>query len=91
MTAEMRSFYIKEELKMPEAIRNLGAAVLLQATKDYVAGSEKTQRAILKDLRSPWLILLTDGMSETVARKLENNAEEISKRLNMTIPKDCLK
>lgn len=64
-------------------IRNLGVAVCLQAVKDYFrAGiSEAKQRAILKELRSPWMDLFSNGASIMVADHLERNPEEIRERI----------
>lgn len=64
-----------------KSIRNLAAAVMLQAVKDFVQGSAKKQSAILKDLRSNWMDFLTDGMSIVVAEQLEKNPDEIKQRM----------
>ena len=63
------------------AIRQLAAAVTLQAVKDFFHSSEKKKKIILKDLRSAWMLLLTDGTSKNVADELEKNPEEIWERL----------
>lgn len=61
--------------------RNLGCAIVLQATKDYFEETTEMQKAILKDLRSGHLIALSDGISLTVAEELENNPKSIAERL----------
>ena len=61
--------------------RNLGCAIVLQATKDYFESTPAMQRAILKDLRSGHLSMLSDGISLTVADELESNPKEIAIRL----------
>lgn len=61
--------------------RNLGCAIVLQATKDYLTETPAMKRAILKDLRSSHLIMLSDGISLVVAEQLEKNPKEIAMRL----------
>lgn len=64
-----------------ESIRNLAAAVTLQAVKDYFVSSTAKKQLILNDLRSNWMITLTSGMSKNVAEQLELRPEEIRARL----------
>ena len=61
-------------------IRNLAAAVTLQAVKDFFSGSTKKKQIILADLRSPWMQAFTGGTSVNVAEQLEKNPEEIRER-----------
>jgi len=63
------------------SIRNLVAAIMLQAAKDYVAGAPKKQQAILKDLRSSYMDMLSNGMSIAVAEQLELHPAEIAARM----------
>ena len=65
------------------AIRNLACAVMMQAVRDFCKSHEnsKERTAILKDLRSNWMDLLTDGMSITVAKQLELHPDEIAERI----------
>lgn len=63
------------------AIRQLAAAVTLQAVKDFFHSSTKKKRIILKDLRSGWMRNFTNGTSVNVAEQLEKNPEEIRERL----------
>ena len=73
---------------MEQAIRNLASAVLLQAAKDYCAGDEKRRAAILKQLRSAWMVELTslnECNSLIVAEQLEKNHETIEPRLKWEI------
>jgi hypothetical protein len=74
-------------------IKNLTAAITLQAVKDYFTKTEyktkekteemfaKKRKAILKDLRSAWMQMLTDGQSVVVAEQLEAHPEEVCARL----------
>jgi hypothetical protein len=65
--------------------RNLGAAIVLQATKDYCnpTTTKAMRKAILKDLHSSHLNQLSDGISLVVAEQLEKHPQEIAKRLKM--------
>ena len=62
-------------------MKNLGAAVLLQAVKDYFNETTVRQEIIIKDLKSDWLDFLTNGMSTVVAEQLILNPEQIKNRL----------
>ena len=70
------------------AIRQLAAAVTLQAVKDFFNASEKKKKIILKDLRSAWMRTLTDGTSANVADELEKNPNEIWERLRQHSAKE---
>ena len=76
MSKEVFSYGIEE-------IRTLGAAICLQAVKDYChpETTKAMKRKILKDLRSGYLDALTDGTSLVVAEQLEKNEWEIKARL----------
>lgn len=65
------------------SIRQLAAAVTLQAVKDYFdpGATDKSRAAILKDLRSTWMRDFTNGTSVNVAEQLEKNPKEIRERL----------
>jgi hypothetical protein len=63
------------------AIRNLACAIVLQAVKDYFKTTPQKQKVILKDLRSPYMDMLTNGTSVVVAEQLEKNPEEIAARI----------
>jgi hypothetical protein len=62
------------------SIRQLAAAVVLQAVKDFFNGSAAKKKIILADLRSPWVKTLTNGTSKNVAEQLEKHPEEIRER-----------
>ena len=64
-------------------IKCLASAVMLQATKDYFAygANEAKRKTILKELRSNWMIFLTDSVSLVIAERLEKHPEEIKERL----------
>ena len=63
--------------------RNLGCAIVLRAVKDYCKPkiSNAKKGAIMKDLKSDYLIQLSDGLSLTVAEELKKHPKEIAKRL----------
>ena len=65
------------------SIRNLACAIILQAVKDYFEDgiTDKQRKAILKDLRSPYMDTLSNGTSVIVAEQLEQHPEEIAVRL----------
>lgn len=62
-------------------IRQLACAVILQAVEDYFRSSKEKKRAILKDLRSNWMQIFTQGTSANVAEQLELRPEEIHQRM----------
>lgn len=62
-------------------VRQLGAAVMLQAVRDYFKSPTK-QKVILKDLRSKWMDFLTNGKAAIVAEQLELHPKEIAARLH---------
>ena len=64
-----------------KAIRNLACAVVLQAVKDYLYATPQKQAAILKELRSPYMDLFSNGTSLAVADQLEKHPEEIAERM----------
>lgn len=64
-----------------ESIRRLAAAVTMQAVRDYFRASTKKKQVILKDLRSHWMDMLTNGTSINVAEQLEKHPAEIAERL----------
>lgn len=66
---------------MDQNLRQLACAITLQAVKDFVAGDEANRRVILKELRSPYMDLITSGTSLVVADELEKYPEEIAKRI----------
>ena len=61
--------------------KNLLAAIMLQATKDYVYGTEDQQKQVLRDLRSDYMTALSDGQSAIIAEQLEKHPEDIKTRL----------
>lgn len=63
-------------------IRELACAVCLQAVRDYFSTTyESSRKAILKDLRSPWMDMFSNGLSIVVAEQLEKEPEKIKERL----------
>ena len=63
------------------AIRQLAAAITLQAVRDFFCATKAQKRVILKDLRSSWMRELTNGTSANVAEQLEKNPKAIKERL----------
>lgn len=69
------------------AIKQLAAAVMLQAVKDYFNAPDTIRKTIMskaqiiKDLRSRWMRELTDGMSVIVAKQLLTHPAEIYARV----------
>ena len=81
-----------EEITIPETTitpeqyaanaRQLIASVILQGARDYCRTNSETKRsAILNDLRSSRMKVMSDGMSAIVAEQLELHPEEIAERL----------
>lgn len=68
-------------------IKNLVAAITLQAVRDYFQSTDGGKKVILKELRSPWMQMLTDGQSEVVAEQLEKHPKEIEARIRR-MPKE---
>lgn len=62
-------------------IRNLACAIIMQAVKDFLDGTDKQRNAVLKDLRSPYMDMLSNGISAVVAEQLELHPEEIAARM----------
>lgn len=69
--------------RLNECLKQLGAAVELQAVKDYCNKSTTPQKRkqILRDLRSRWMKNLTRDHSLITARQLELHADEIAVRV----------
>ena len=76
------------------AIRQLASAIILQAVRDYFIKKEyktvkkteemfdKKRKEIIKDLRSAYMDMLSNGQSIIVAEQLEKHPEEIAVRLH---------
>ena len=62
-------------------IKSLAIATIWMAVRDYFDTTPERRRIILKDLRSPWMDLFTNGMSVIVAEQLELHPKEIETRL----------
>lgn len=91
----------KEFKEIPEdtqqkLIKNLACAICLEAAKDYVGEVSSTTRdslpayffhkpTIIKDLKNPRMVNLSDGMSLTVAHMLQTNAEQIKNNLKALV------
>lgn len=76
-------FTVNKPNPIDTAHQQLGYSVTLQAVKDFFKARTEAQRnAIIKDLNSEWMILISNGISEIAAQKLLTNPDEIEKRLN---------
>lgn len=64
-------------------IKQLAAAIMLQAAKDYFNTSENGKKVIINDLRSEWMLFLTDGQSEIISEKLLSDPEGIKTRIKI--------
>lgn len=62
-------------------IQNLVSAIMLQAVKDYCKETDNGKARILVELRSKWMVTITDGASMIVADQLEKNCADITERL----------
>jgi hypothetical protein len=69
--------------RLNECIRQLAAAVELQAVKDFFDETypQKKRERIPRELRSSWMQNLTNGFSIVVAEQLELHPEEIRARI----------
>ena len=63
--------------------RQLGASITLQAIRDFIEARHepKKQAAIIKQLRSPYMELISDGLSPMLAEKLETRPREVCNRV----------
>lgn len=63
---------------------NLGCAIVLQAVKDYCKRNASNARKgeIMKNLKSDYLIQLSDGLSLVAAQELKKDLKGVAKRLN---------
>lgn len=61
-------------------IRNLACAITMQVIRDYF-DCPKQRHQILRDLRSSYMDMLTDGLSVMTADQLERNPEAIRARI----------
>lgn len=102
-TIDIQELIKEAKIAYDDGIHNLFCAVLLETVKDYCGETSKTIRrsvsgryfdkpTILKDLRSDWLVSVTNGLSLTVADQLEANGARIKANLqNMVIDFDIIK
>ena len=70
-------------MEIINAYRSLGKAIVYEAIKEFAEekNNPKMQHKILKDLRSPYMDFVSEGMSVIVAEKLETNPDEICDRV----------
>lgn len=60
--------------------QQLGYAVAVQAIKDFFEGTDKQKKAIIKQLRSPWMNFITNELAWRLAEELETNPKEVRRR-----------
>jgi hypothetical protein len=68
---------------MRNTYKQLGAAIVLQAVKDYFKADDDMKRCIIKELKSEYLYQFAGRTSFVVAEALEKNPKEIAARLKM--------
>ena len=83
---DMHELAIPETTITPEQYsvnaRQLVAAILLQATRDYCrTNAESSHKEVIRSLRSSHMDFISNGMSIIVAEQLEKNGDEIKARL----------
>lgn len=71
--------------------KELGMRITLEAIKEFSEErrnhNRRKQSAILKQLRSQYMICLSNGLSTILADKLEDNPDEVCSRLE-NMPKE---
>lgn len=65
--------------------RQLGMAVTLQSLKDFIEADPIEQKAIIADLRTPYMEFLSNGLSVPLADRLEKNPTEICNRIKKAL------
>lgn len=68
---------------MEENYKALGCAVITQAIKDYFnkETDKEEKKEIIRDLKSPWMDYLTNGLSLMAAQQLKENPGAICRKL----------
>lgn len=64
------------------ACKNLGCAIALQAAKDFFDSPWESE-GIINMLNSPYMNLITRGLSIKLAEKLISNPDEVKENLGM--------
>lgn len=64
-----------------QCYKNLGAAIALQAAKDYAKASPAERRWIIKNLRSEYMQSITDGASVLLADALKRDYKRVVKQI----------
>lgn len=68
-------------MNIEQNTRDLVCAITMQAVKDYLDGTDKERRTILKELRGSWMVFITNGTSAAVADRLEMDEGGIRSRM----------
>ena len=71
-----------------QCYRNLGAAIAMQAAKDYEHASPAMRRVIIKDLRSQYMDTITNGMGAMLADALKKDHKTVIRRIK-NMEEDC--
>ena len=76
-----------KDVAIMKGIKDLASATLIQAAKDYCDddATPNEKKAIIKELKSPWMDFLTNGTSKNIAEELLHNERVIKKRININI------
>lgn len=66
-----------------ENYKQLGATITYQAILDFIKAkdSPRKQAAIIKQLKTPYMDLISGGLAPILAEKLQNNPQEICDRV----------
>lgn len=71
--------------------QQLGYAAVIQALKDFFAGTDKQKQAIIKQLKSPWLNFISNNLAWRLAEELEKNPKEVKRRFRKAIREEATK
>lgn len=73
-----------------ECYRELGAVITYQAIRDFIACRKEPAKraAIIKQLKSPYMDLISNGLAPILAEKLETNPREVCNRVKQIDKED---
>ena len=66
-----------------ERYRELGATITYQAIRDFIENRKEPAKraAIIKQLKTPYMDLISNGLAPILAQKLETNPREVCNRV----------
>ena len=70
-----------KQITKEDSYRAIAVAILSQSVSDFVHGTPRTRKAIIKDLRSTYMETITNGLSIVVADQMEFHPEQIKEEL----------